>query len=269
MIYDTPYYFDTTRKIISCFGSMFSNIKVRRFETDLISDVTKVIDVPVVQSSKEKWWTWFNNPTSVSGDVAYDKNSTGVNKVQVQRTVPIIGYRMTNIEPDMTRKINIRNGNYVTIPGEPTKKIFQYQRAPYNFLFEVFLVAERENDMFQLTEQILPSFSPSFTFNIIDIPELALSTTIKVVLEGVSIDDDLFTGDMNQPKYIAQSLKFRCEGYFYMPITERSIIKEIDVNFRPNTLSEPWIAQINIVPDPIDAEPTEEYVAKITINEVY
>ena len=85
-----PYYHGITRKIIVAFGQLFSNIKIQRFNTSNV--VEQLIDVPVSYGNKEKWYRRLQEEPEIDKRVAI--------------TLPRIGFEVTGMEYDSSRRLN-------------------------------------------------------------------------------------------------------------------------------------------------------------------
>ena len=86
-----PYYHRTLERFIIAFGSLFSDITIRKFDssgTNRLSSYT----VPVEYACKDKWFSRLKEQTDLSAH-------------QVKVTLPRIAFEMTDLRYAPTRKI--------------------------------------------------------------------------------------------------------------------------------------------------------------------
>jgi len=101
---NTPYYFSTIRNLTAAFGSLFDNIHVMRYNTD--GSLAKNILCPLAYSSGDKTIIMLQqrNP-SIQND-----------NVDIKISLPRIGYELTGMAYDSTRKTQTLTQN-IYVPG--------------------------------------------------------------------------------------------------------------------------------------------------------
>ncbi len=239
------FYHETVKKITAAVGYIFSNIKIKKVTENRKA---KQITVPLVYSNKEKWWKIINNPSSIQ------EENPSLYKAIVQKEVPIISYYLLNIEHDSNRNVNVNIG---LKSGTSIVK----QRSPILYNFEVRVTSTRNDDLWQIIEQILPWFAPSFTFNIDDITNPKITASHKMTFQSMDKNDE-FEGEYDSTnRFISRTLTFQVEGWLYGPVdTDNSIIKHMDIEF-PDDQSN-YLEHVKIDVNPEDATECDDY----TIN---
>lgn len=255
----TEYFFpDIVKKVTASFGYIFSDLKVVR---EIKGQTKKVINVPLIYSNKEKWYTIIKNPSSIQ------EENPELYKAIVKLESPIISYYLTNIEPDSSRLLN--SSNKIKCQGKDSKIKYISNRIPVIFDFDVRMKATRNNDLFQLIEQILPFFTPSFSFYINDVDFLQNNTEYKVTWEGMDKVDE-FEGTYDEkPRQITRNLSFKVYGYLYGPTLEGNTIKHVEVNMTPDE-TDNFMSKVDVSVNPPNAEKYDEHevITKITFEEL-
>jgi len=206
------------RKYIAAFGRLFSQIEVRRGETvggvppvpdDAVSG--RRIRVPIEYGPKERWYTkTVQDPNSSQG---------------VRVIVPRLGYELKSIQYDGSRKLNTLHR--VGFPTETARKLARlYVPAPYKLTFELSALVKLQSDGFEITEQILPYFTPELTFALNVIPEFGLIDTIPVTLTGVN-SSDLYEGDFEKNRMIQWDFTFAMNVNFWGLRRKQARIEEV------------------------------------------
>lgn len=253
------YFFpDIVKKVTASFGYIFSELKVVR---DIKGQPKKIINVPLIYANKEKWYTIIKNPSSIQ------EENPDLYKTIIRMESPILSYYLTNIEPDTTRLLN--QSNTIKCMGADSKVKYVNNRIPVIFNFDVRMKATRNNDLFQLIEQILPFFTPSFSFYINDLDFLQNKTEYKVTWEGMDKVDE-FEGVYDETsRELTRNLSFKVYGYLYGPTYEGKTIKHMDV-IMSDEEANTFLEKITIDVEPKEAEKYDEHeiITKITIDEL-
>jgi len=89
----TTYYHETIRKYVAVFGTLFNDINVIRKDAD--DTIKEQIKVPIAYSPRDRWILRLRRARGISGtDEA------------VAMTLPRMGFDLTGITYDGTRKLN-------------------------------------------------------------------------------------------------------------------------------------------------------------------
>lgn len=242
MLTQTRFYFATQRKLIVSFGALFDNIYISRFSIPGgQGTVLKSIKVPVSYGPAQKW-------IKMAAEGRRDPTKT-----KLKNILPRISYEMLSPIYDPTRKLPTM-GNYVSINPDNTMKLLsQLNPVPYDFDFNLFIVTKNLDDGFQIQEQILPNFTPSFNLRLKEIPELQLIHDIPVIFKGMTHEDS-YEGQFTEDRVITWTLAFKVKAYLFPVITDQNIIKMVIATLYPDEeMQDPSSAVITVQVDPISA----------------
>ena len=244
------FYHEHVKKVTAAVGYLFSGIKIQK---KIDGKKTKQIEVPLVYSNKEKWWKIINSPASIQ------EENPSLYKAIVQKEVPLISYYLLNIEPDAARQVNTNVG--LKAGGSILK-----QRSPILYNFEVRVTSTRNDDLWQIIEQVLPWFTPTFTFNINDVDYPKVNSAYKMTFQGVDKNDE-YEGQYDENnRYLSRTLTFQVEGYLYGPTDdENSIIKNMNISFN-NADEKAFVEHVDIIVDPEDATACDNYTINTNIR---
>jgi hypothetical protein len=221
------FYHGLTKKYIAAFGSLFNDITLVKYN-NARTDEMKRTKVPIFFAPREKWY------------VAKEEGGR-----KVQATLPVMSYNMTGLTFDPLRKLNAlhRHPKANTVSGNADSV---YNGIPYDISFELFILARNKDDAYQIVEQILPSFQPSYTFSQILIPELGFVKDIPVTLNSVDISTN-YEADFDEVSTVECTLSFTMKVYYYGPVTYTKIIRRAFANtFLDPSLYSGAIVRVNV-----------------------
>ena len=208
-----PWYFQTTRKYITMFGRIFSDIQITR---TLSGDRTQLLTVPLTYAAKEKMLV------RVASDPNIDRQQAII--------LPVMSFEMVGIKYDGNRKLPTVNRIAVPDPANKNRLQYQYNPVPYNIDMKLYVYVKNNEDGTKIIEQILPFFTPDWTVTVNLIPELNVKTDIPIVMNSVTFEDT-YDGDFKERRAIIWTLDFTIKGYFYGPVRKSAIIKFANTNF--------------------------------------
>ena len=215
----TTYYHQTIRKYVSIFGTLFNDINVVR--RDASNVIKEQIKVPIAYSPRDRWILRLRRARGVSGT---DES--------VAMTLPRMGFDLTGITYDSTRKLNTLGQVYSANTAAGTSTLMkQYNPVPYNFDFSLYSMVSNAEDGAQIFEQIVPFFTPEFTVTVNLIPSMNIAPDVTMVLGGVQIEDN-YQGDFQSTREIIWTLNFTMKGYVYPDVKTGSVVKTVIVNLR-------------------------------------
>jgi hypothetical protein len=214
-MFGQQFYFQTIRKYVSLFGTLFDDIIIER--TDTAGDLTAVIKVPITYAPKEKM-------------LARTQQDPNIDRPTATMTMPFMSFEMTNVTYDGSRKLKTigRSANYVA--NTPGSLQYQYNPVPYNFGFRLYILVKNAEDGTKIVEQILPYFTPDFTVTVELIPQMNELKDIPVVLNNIT-QEDTYTGNFTERQALIWTLDFTLKGYLYGPVTTTPIIKFVYANY--------------------------------------
>ena len=207
-MFGTSTYHQTIRKMVVAFGTLFNDISVKR--TNSSGQVIETLKVPVAYGPKQKFMVRIGNP-----------NLTGPAVI-----LPRIGFMMSQIMYDGTRKLITVGQNKANINGTLRS---QYNPVPYNFVFDLAILAKNAEDAAQIVEQILPNFTPEFTVTINMVPSMDIKTDVPIILNSVNYMD-AYDGDFETRRSLSWDMQFTMKSFMYPEIEEnKKVIKDISI----------------------------------------
>ena len=254
-MFGSTFHYNTLRKYVILFGTVFNNIYVTR--QDSAGETIQTFKVPLSYGPKEKYLA------------RLEGNPTLDNKVAT--TVPRIAFEMTAFQYDPERKLN-------TLNRKVKNNKSQYQPVPYNITFQMSILVKNAEDGTKIVEQILPYFTPGWTASVHLVPDIEDDPwDIPIILNGISTEDT-YEGNFETRRAIIWTLDFTIKGYLFGPTknigSDGGIIKYIDVNFRPtanvtsaNTTNTAAIEIVHVYPGlTANGEPTSNAANSIDWN---
>lgn len=215
---EDSFYNRSLKKLVVAFGSIFNEIYLSRY--DSTNTAIEQIRVPLTYGPKEKFVRRLTEASSIT---------TGT---KLGITLPVIGFTITNILYDPSRKIN-KLKKVISSTSNSTKRM--WSEVPYNIDFGVYIFTRTIEDNFQLIEQILPNFTPDFTVTI-NFNELNTKVDVPFQLNTVQTMED-FEGTYATRRSVTSTLNFTAKSYIFGRIKETGYgpIEDVDVNFKTFT----------------------------------
>ncbi len=216
-MFGVNFYHETTRDVVVAFGSLFNDIMLARKDSSGI--VTQRMKVPLAYGPKQKWLTRVSEDPKLTKGIAI--------------TLPRIGFEITNLEYDSTRKMN-RAIKVKKTGDSSTTVASSFMPVPYNLGFELYVMSKNSDDALQIVEQILPFFQPEYAVTLKERPDLNVIRDIPIVLNSISYEDN-YEGDFNTRRAIIYTLTFTAKFFVYGPVTSQKVIKSVQVDQYSNT----------------------------------
>jgi hypothetical protein len=209
------FYHETMRKIVVSFGTLFNNIQIVRKNSS--GAIVQSMKVPLAYGPQQKFLARINADPALGAKVAV--------------TLPRLGFEMTGITYDPTRKLNrVQKFRKVKSSTDDSNKLdTQYMPVPYNINFTLYAMAKNSDDALQIVEQILPYFQPDYTLTINDMADMGIKRDVPIILNDVSYEDN-YQGDFTERRAIIYTLAFTSKFYLYGPVTSSSVIKTVQVD---------------------------------------
>ena len=244
-MFETPFYNQHIRKLVSVFGTLFNDIHVQR--TDKDGNILERNKVPLAYGPKQKFMARINEQANLTDP-----------KMAIK--LPRMSFEIMDISYDSVTKLNKQIRDAVPHPTDSYKRNYIRTFAPYNISFQLAVMAKNMDEGLQIVEQILPHFQPDYTVTIIENNDLSRKTDIPIVLTNVSLAED-YEGDFEVRRTIIYTLDFTSKLRFYRSVQESGIIKKVDANIRDTTLSTQILLEtMNIDIDPTTAEKEDTQV---------
>jgi len=123
-------------------------------------------------------------------------------------------------------------------------------------------MSKLQDDALQVVEQILPYFQPSFNLTVDLIDSIGEKRDIPVILDNVSFTDD-YEGDFSTRRILIYTFNFTAKTYLFGPIAESTdgLIRKVQVDYYTgtDTATAKREMRYTVVPDPIDAQPDDDF----------
>ena len=239
----TYYYHQIIRKTIIAFGTLFNEIYIKH--DDANGNEYSEMRVPLAYGPNQKF-------------LARLEQQTELNK-PVQITLPRMSFEMVSLNYDATRKTSVTQ-SFKASDGVNLKKV--YLPVPYNIGFQLNIFSKLNDDVLQIIEQILPNFQPAFTVTVDLIDSIGEKRDIPIVLDDISFKDE-YEGDFSTRRALIYTLNFTAKTYLFGPIASSTegLIRKVQIDTYASTdvnLAKREM-RYTVVPDPIDAEPGDDF----------
>ena len=252
-MFGTHFYNEGLRKLTIAFGQLFNNIIIQN--TSSTGAVTKRIRVPLAYAPKEKFLVRLEQQANLQEDR------------EVAVTLPRLGFEITGLSYDASRKINKMQKMRRVKTSEDGKKLnYNYAPVPYNISFSLYSFTATAENGLQIIEQILPFFQPEYTVTMNVVPELNIKRDIPIILNSVNYEDT-YNGEFTQRRAVIYTLSFTAKTYLYGPMTNQSVIKTVQADLGADT--DPKLSReerIIVVPKPTTADGDDDFGFTTTIS---
>lgn len=201
MLSDPRFYHSSIRNVLIAFGRLFTDLSFERKDED--GNVVQIISVPVSPGHAEKWLRRLQEDPNLSG--------------RTQITLPRIGFEMTSLQYDPSRKLATMNQFSANQTGSIEDYATAYTPVPYNLEFALYIVTKTQGDALQILEQIVPYFTPGYTVTVDMFPEIGVKQDVPFVLQNVSMQDD-YDGSFDQKRMVIYTLSFTAKTNLLGPV---------------------------------------------------
>ena len=240
----TYYYNEIIRKTIISFGTLFNDIHIKHKDNseDVISDMR----VGLSYGPMQKFLAKIEQQEDLTKPVAI--------------TLPRMSFEMTSIQYDSSRKTGIVQTFKACDKNGKVKKVFM--PVPYNIGFELNIFTKLNDDALQIVEQILPFFQPSFNVTVDLVESIGEKKDVPIVLDSIDFQDD-YEGSFQTRRALIYTLRFTAKTFIFGPVADSTdgLIKKVQVDLYADTNTKTAKREVRYtaVPDPIDAEPGDDF----------
>lgn len=262
MLNQDIFYFASIRKITAAFGALFSNINIARYsELGGQGTITKIIKVPFAGSERQKWLDLIQENVHPAPAYTEEQNK----KTRVRTSLPRMSFELTSLQYDPLRKLQTV-GATIRKSDDVHRVLKQLNPVPCDIGYDVNIAVKNIDDGLQIIEQILPNFTPSWTMNIKDIPELGINRDVFVIFAGIT-KQDTYEGNFEEERVINWTLSFVVKGYVYPAIKGAGIIKTVIDNISQQKDLSHTDAIVHVEVNPPSANIDENWTAAVEIFE--
>lgn len=170
--------FNTIANNIKLFGYLFSDIHIRRKNSD--TGTKQDIYVPLSYMGKERMFYLIN------------KSQTDLASPKINGVYPKMGYELKDIYPDwerMTNPYQLVSSTSFDEHGLPVNEV-ELNKIPVNLKFTLTIATIHQTDLFHILEQIFTFFRPSYTMKANLNPILGEDKSdVTIVLENGEFQD--------------------------------------------------------------------------------
>ena len=247
------YYNEGIRKLTIAFGQLFNNIIIEN--TSSTGAVTKRIRVPLAYAPKEKFLVRLEQQANLQEDR------------EVAITLPRLGFEITGLQYDPSRKLTKMQKTVRVKTGEDGKKLnYNFTPVPYNISFSLYSFTATAENGLQIVEQILPFFQPEYTVTMNVVPELNIKRDIPIILNSVNYEDT-YNGEFTQRRAVIYTLSFTAKTYLYGPMSNQKVIKNVQADLGAST-DAPLTREerIIVVPNPTTADADDDFGFTTTLS---
>ena len=219
-MFKSEFYFASTRKYVTMFGTLFNEIFITR--TDASNNPIETIKVPIAYGPKEPMLARLTQDPNLDRKVAV--------------RLPRMAFEMTTMNYAADRKLPSVNKNFTQASGGSKRVNSQYVPVPYDMSFSLYIASKNAEDGSKIIEQILPYFTPEFTPTVNLVPEMGISMDVPVVLINIT-SQDTYESNFVDRRALVWTLDFIVKGYFFGPIKKGGLIELATTNFYDDTVS--------------------------------
>lgn len=199
MFGNKAFYNQSILKYLTLFGKLFSNIKLERENSD--ASVQQFQIVPIAYTPRDKY------------DIREDQDPEGNRQIAMQ--LPRMAYDLINLSYDPARQFNPIQKEAMFKVGATTG-IVHYQPVPWNLEIQLYIRGRNQNDMFQIVEQILPYFTPTFNIKSVILNNSDCSIDVPISLLNIDMRDTL-EGQYDNTREMIWTLTFNINGWIFGP----------------------------------------------------
>jgi len=203
MLSGTHFYNQTIRKSVAVFGTIFNNVRIRKYNSTEER-------VPISYGPRQKFLA----------SIESDKRDEAV-----AIKVPRMSFEISDISYDSSTSLN--KNNKIFFNETSTGKDTINQSVPYSLTMQLNILSKTQDEALQIMEQILPTFTPEYTVAIKDMNGPGSSVDVPIILEGVSFQDE-YEGDFETRRTILHTLDFKMKIRFYGLTTNNPVIKTVE-----------------------------------------
>ena len=226
------FYNETIRKTVIAFGTLFNNIRIKKFGTD--GNTISQVKVPIAYGPMQRFLARIEQQANFDDNIAI--------------SLPRMAFELQSYTYDPTRKASPITKFTLKSPTDKVKTKKMYLPVPYDVGFRLSFATKLQDDALQIIEQILPFFQPSYNVTVNMLEGVEESRDIPFTLRNISFSDE-YEGDFSTRRFIQYDLDFIAKTYFYqeVPTDEGGIIKKVQVDYS-TAIRAPRAQRYTVVP---------------------
>lgn len=210
------FYHETLRRVLYAFGTLFNNIYIKHKNDN--GDVISTLKVPIAYGPTQKF-------------LARLEQSPDLSK-PIQTTTPRLSMEITNMRYDNSKQTTSTEAFIGKDKNNKARK--GYLPVAYTLFIDLGIFTKLEDDMFQIVEQIIPYFRPSYAVSVNFLDEINEKRDIIFTLNDIVMTDD-YEGNFDKRRSLIWTLRFSADIFFFIPISgddiSKNIIKKVSFGF--------------------------------------
>ena len=215
MLSNQHFYYQTVRRNVVTFGTLFKDITLVKYNADNRSEIDRRV-VPLTYAGKENYLNRLLNTPDLPATI--------------EMVLPAMSFELTGLAYDPNRKLQSGLQNFAKVSGSNSSVYNQYVGTPWNLNFALNIYIRNIDDGLQIVEQILPYFNPDYTLTMSFIDEMSIVKNIPVILDTVQMDTQYEGAAEDTERRLVWTLNFTMQTYFYGPVYTGGIIKQATAN---------------------------------------
>ena len=230
MLSQNHFYNETIKRTVAVFGTVFNNITIAKKDS-VANTVSGVERVPIAYGPKSKF-------------LLRIREQPDLTETKIAIKVPRMSFEISSLAYDTTSKLSKLNRHIKWPKTDVNGNIAnsttttQYHSTPYVIGFQLNIFGRNQDDVLQILEQIIPTFSPEYTVSVKDMEGPGISADVPITLTGIGLADE-YEGDLaSTRRVIVYSLDFTLKIRFIGPVLTSKIITLTEVkihNLSSNT----------------------------------
>ena len=215
-MFGTYSYHKTTRYATAVFGTLFNDIDIVR--KDGSDNVLQQQRVPLAYGNRQKWLARI--------DEQEDFDNT---KVEIK--LPRMSFDLTGFSYDSSRQTSKFCEDKIVVSSQGNAYSSTLPNgAPYNLSYELNIYTVTHDDAYQIIEQIIPHFKPSYSVIINPIDDQpTISQNVVFILNSIQ-QNHQFEGPLKDRQILVHTLSFDARAMYYGPIGSSKVIKTAIAN---------------------------------------
>lgn len=240
------FYNASIRSYIVLLSELLGHVQVKRKR----NNENKYIKVPISYVSKEHFYQKMNSAFANAGD---DPKKLA----KIETILPRMSIQLVDMMYDETFKTSIHNTKFRT---KDSKLKSQFNPVPYKFTFQVGIYTRFEDDMFQILEQIVPYFQPTFNCKIKELynNDIVIDRVVPVTATSIILDEDL-EGDKLSRRKLEWTITIELQGWLYPAAAQlQGEIRTVYIDFFENQKElskDTQFESVDFQVDPVDTDP--------------
>jgi len=217
-----------TRRVLVSFLDFLSRFTIEKYQYNQTTgefESRKFVRVPIQYASKEEWLQVLDSTTG-----RRQFNPALMNPIESEWILPRLSANIVNMTYDSNRKVSSLN-RVPDIGRNPDSTMKNYYMpVPYSLDLDVYAVAKSMDDILQITEQMVPFFSPSMSMDVKLFPD-APAESIPVVLQSTVPDYPDEIGSEDEIRLYQMTFGFQIRMNYYLPRRIDPTVKSVVVDY--------------------------------------